>query len=337
VTKAHRPVDVPGYDFATLLALFVRSVLETGKLCFERVWINDGRLFTIWPVDAATIHAVTDKPGVAYVQLIGGAVHAEFGPRDIVYRSVTFADLTSLLNWLAELITAEIVAEFHADLEFLFTGVNPTDLPVSESVESPTSASATNGSGRRQCKAKSKSTGERCRKLPVGGYEVCGVHGAGHPVRVERGERKPCGAPPTTGARSDPNRTRYGRLQELIDQAKSSPAELRSAEAELALMKGVLAFQYEKLLAGEWDMLKTPDLEEHPSSWLIEAGAKVVDRVAKVNSMINRDRLQALVAIVNPVINVVMTVIEQHVPDGAKVEARETVRKKLSAILIPTG
>ena len=43
VTKAHRPADAPGYDFAALLALVVRSVLETGKL-------------TSWPAPANRQH-----------------------------------------------------------------------------------------------------------------------------------------------------------------------------------------------------------------------------------------------------------------------------------------
>jgi hypothetical protein len=189
----------------------------------------------------------------------------------------------------------------------------------------------------QRCTAMCKVTRQRCKNPAVVGSSVCTKHGAGYPSRVENGSRKPPGRPPITGEYSDPERKRYGRLQELIDQAKNSPAELRSAEAELALMKGVLAWQYEKLLAGEWDMLKTPELEEHPASWLIESGARVVDKVARVNGMINRDRIQGMVALIDPVINVVLTVIEQHVPDDAKVVARETVRKKLSAILVPTG
>jgi hypothetical protein len=52
--------------------------------------------------------------------------------------------------------------------------------------------------------------------------------------------------------------------------------------------------------------------------------------------MINRDRVHAMVNLIDPVITIVLQVIEQHVPSEAKVVARETVRKKLSAILVPT-
>ena len=186
------------------------------------------------------------------------------------------------------------------------------------------------------CGAKTRA-GTPCKCKALCGATRCWKHGAGSRIRVLRGERKPAGRPPIHGGYADPERMRYNRLQELIDKAKASPADLRSAEAELALLKGVLAWQYEKLLNGTWDVQKTPDLQEHPASWLIESGAKVIDKVARVNGMINRDRIQGMVALVDPVINVVLTIIEQHVPDDAKALARESVRERLSQILVPTG
>jgi hypothetical protein len=109
------------------------------------------------------------------------------------------------------------------------------------------------------------------------------------------------------------------------------------ADLELALVKAVLRWQYEKLLAGQWDVMKTPDLMEHPGTWLIDAGAKVIDKVSRVNAMIDRDRVQGMLVLVEPVINVVLGTIEDFVSDERKTEAREFVRKKLGQVLIPTS
>jgi len=46
-----------------------------------------------------------------------------------------------------------------------------------------------------QCRAKAKSTGERCRRAAVKGYPVCRVHGAGSPT-----QGRPGGRPPKHGA-----------------------------------------------------------------------------------------------------------------------------------------
>jgi hypothetical protein len=46
-----------------------------------------------------------------------------------------------------------------------------------------------------QCSAICKASGERCKRVAVDGYEVCQVHGAGSPVRVEKGLRKAPGRP----------------------------------------------------------------------------------------------------------------------------------------------
>lgn len=191
--------------------------------------------------------------------------------------------------------------------------------------------------GQPQCRAKSKRSGQQCKKKAVTGYRVCGTHGAGYPVRVQRGQRKPPGRPVVTGDFSDPDRTRYGRLAELLEEAKADPAGLRTAESELALVKAVLRWQYEKLLAGKWDVMKSPELMEHPGSWLIDSAATVIDRVARVNGMINRDRLQAMLSLVDPVIAVVLGTIDNFVSSDRKAEAQDFVRTKLGQVLVPTG
>ena len=188
-----------------------------------------------------------------------------------------------------------------------------------------------------QCHAKSKRSGQQCKKRAVRGYGVCATHGAGCPVRVERGQRKPPGRPVTTGEYADPDRSRFGRLAELLEEAKANPADLRTAEGELALVKAVLRWQYEKLLTGQWDVMKTPEMMEHPASWLIGAGAQVIDKVARVNAMINRDRVQALLVLVDPVINVVVRIITDFVPEERQSEVKEVVRQRLSQVLVPTG
>jgi hypothetical protein len=200
----------------------------------------------------------------------------------------------------------------------------------------PSAAPEPDGAGPKRCRAKCKATGERCRRPPVTGYAVCDKHGAGTRKRVENGTRKPPGRPPVTGEFSDPERTRYGRLSELLDAAKADTAGLRTAELELALCKACVQWQFEKLMSGEWDVMKTPELMEHPASWLLESASRVIDKVAKLNAMINRDRVHAMVNLIDPVITIVLQVIEQHVPTEARVVARESVRKKLSAILVPT-
>lgn len=191
--------------------------------------------------------------------------------------------------------------------------------------------------GQPQCKAKSKRSGTQCRNRAVTGFKVCWMHGAGSRIRVERGQRKPSGHPVVTGEHADPERTRYGRLAELLEEAKADPAGLRTADTELALVKAVLRWQYEKLLAGEWDVMKTPEMPEHPGSWLIDAGAKIIDKVARVNGMINRDRIQGMLVLIEPVISVVFSTIQEFLPEDRKPQAREFVRQKLAQVLVPTG
>lgn len=154
---------------------------------------------------------------------------------------------------------------------------------------------------------------------------------------MKRGERKPPGRPLITGEYADPERTRYGRLAELVEELKADPAGLRTAELEIALIKAALRWQYEKLLAGQWDVMKTPELMEHPASWLVNAGAKVVEKVAKTNAMIDRDRVQGMLVLVEPVINVVLATVDGFVTDDKKADARDFVRKKLIQVLVPTG
>lgn len=82
-----------------------------------------------------------------------------------------------------------------------------------------------------QCTAKSKRTGQQCRRRAVTGYKVCQVHGAGSPKKG-----RPGGRPITTGRHSDklPERLREryfaalgdSQLTELRDEIALTDARL---------------------------------------------------------------------------------------------------------------
>jgi hypothetical protein len=189
--------------------------------------------------------------------------------------------------------------------------------------------------GSKRCGAKCKSTGKPCRAWALTGTKRCTVHGVGTRKRVERGTRKPPGRPPITGNYCDPERTHYGRLSELLEQAKADSASLRTTDHEMAIVKAVLAWQWERLLAGDWDVMKTADLMEHPATWFIECAGSIVDRVVKANNMISKDRLQALLALVEPIITLVISVVNEYVPTETREAAQNKVRSLLATVLVP--
>lgn len=92
------------------------------------------------------------------------------------------------------------------------------------------------GSKENRCTATVKTTGLRCKRLAVTGYEVCAMHGAGTLVRVANGTRKRPGRPPTTCANS-----KYFKSEVLqkIEDFRNDP-DLEKLDFELAYLKSLL-------------------------------------------------------------------------------------------------
>lgn len=99
-----------------------------------------------------------------------------------------------------------------------------------------------------QCKARAKSTGERCRRRAVTGYTVCQVHGAGSPFKGRPGmvHKRPAGKY---------SKLLPTRLLALYEEAQSD-TELLSLRHDIALLE-----------ARVMDMLKRVDTGESGDLW----------------------------------------------------------------------
>ncbi len=87
-----------------------------------------------------------------------------------------------------------------------------------------------------QCKAKAKSTGERCKQPAKPGYEVCHYHGAN--------PKNPGGRPFRHGLYSS-------KASEEVKQAMAAAEDVKGLEPELAMMRGRLDIVLEKLDDGK--------------------------------------------------------------------------------------
>ena len=87
-----------------------------------------------------------------------------------------------------------------------------------------------------QCTAKCKSTGERCRRKAVTGYNVCTVHGVGSPKRVAQGIRNRPGQPIKTGKSSKYFKEEV--LEKIEDFRKDE--DLEKLDFEIAYLKSLL-------------------------------------------------------------------------------------------------
>lgn len=105
----------------------------------------------------------------------------------------------------------------------------------------------------------------------------------------------------------------------------------------LAQLRAAIDIQIEKLQDGEWDVMKTPELMEDPSSWLVVYLAKAIDKVEKINAATYGEQLRAAVAMMEPVGWIINDLIEQRVPADQKQLVRDEVRDRLRRILLPTG
>lgn len=130
---------------------------------------------------------------------------------------------------------------------------------------------------KRQCKAKSKRTGERCKKWAVEGYEVCYWHGANP---TNRG-----GAP-----KGNKNAMKHG-LYENVIRDRLTPKEQAvfdaiPADPELANELRILRFKLLRLLEpveremlGQFNEIVTIKVDEVTKAYAIE---KLVDGIRKL-------------------------------------------------------
>lgn len=130
---------------------------------------------------------------------------------------------------------------------------------------------------KRQCKAKSKRTGERCQKWAVEGYEVCYWHGANPNNRG--------GAP-----KGNKNALKHG-LYENVIRARLTPEEQEifdaiPTDAELANELRILRFKLLRLLEpveremlGQSNQIVTLEVDEVTKAYAIE---KLVDGIRKL-------------------------------------------------------
>ena len=188
--------------------------------------------------------------------------------------------------------------------------------------------------GLPKCKARSKRTGQPCLNRVVQGHAVCRMHGAGCPSRVRAGKRKPPGRPLVTGQFSDPERTRYGRLGELLEQFRDDSALLSQID-QIALAKAVLQWQFERMLAGDWDVMKSENLPEHPATWIIEQCGKVQAMTYRAAVATFKDEIRAAVELLRPACKVIENAVNQFVPTEQQQACLEFIRAGMSKIVVP--
>lgn len=123
-----------------------------------------------------------------------------------------------------------------------------------------------------QCKAKCKSTGERCKRHANGGFSVCQVHGGGSPHKGRPG----IGRPPITG--------RYSiRKAELASKAEvflndPTPGDLSD---ELVLLRTLLQDYLDRLFdMPEDDPLRVGSIDRVFE--MVNHIGVMVERVAKI-------------------------------------------------------
>ena len=103
-------------------------------------------------------------------------------------------------------------------------------------------------SGLEHCKARCKSTGERCKKWPSNGYKVCYFHGAhGSKRRKKARDINQGGRPPVTG-RYSKALTDSPPLLALYEQYKEDP-ELTDLAGEIALSRARLSERLQRDVA----------------------------------------------------------------------------------------
>jgi chromosome segregation ATPase len=100
-----------------------------------------------------------------------------------------------------------------------------------------------NGGVTPRCHARSKGSGEQCKKPARRGYGVCSSHGAGTAKREAAGERKNPGRPVTHGLYSKTSTT---SLQALREEVAALETDLDDTDGEMTTLRAILWFLLEQ-------------------------------------------------------------------------------------------
>jgi hypothetical protein len=155
----------------------------------------------------------------------------------------------------------------------------------------------------KQCKAKSKHTGEQCKKAAVNGFEVCMTHGAGSPKRRAAGLRKQVGEQLKT--LSPNNKYFKSEILEKIEAFKNDK-DLNNLDFELAYLKSI-PIRIEKSDAYELDKIM-----------LLEKALKsIFDNMEKKEKIIEARRYSIGVEKLQLLIKYMFSSVQRHVKDPA--------------------
>ncbi|BDG27206.1 hypothetical protein TthSNM66_18420 [Thermus thermophilus] len=137
--------------------------------------------------------------------------------------------------------------------------------------------------GAPRCQARSKRTGEQCRRPAVQGYSVCHVHGAGSPARVARGERKPPGRPPIHGLYS---KRAQASLRALYEEVLAL-GDVDATDREVAMLKAVVWYLLEGAEALEARQKALENLFAHLEA-LVQEGGREARTYAQALAQVER-------------------------------------------------
>ena len=95
-----------------------------------------------------------------------------------------------------------------------------------------------NGGVARRCQAR-KRDGAQCGAPARRGMRVCVRHGGGTKTRVDAGERRPTGRPPTHGLYSKRGRR---KIAEIVAELEAAQIDLDNSDGEMRVLRGVLSY-----------------------------------------------------------------------------------------------
>jgi hypothetical protein len=104
--------------------------------------------------------------------------------------------------------------------------------PTAATVATPTGGQAA------RCQARSKRSGEQCKRPARTGYRVCHVHGAGSVKREQEGTAQRPGRPLESGIYGV---RQHGNVQEMLEQALRSEVDLDNTDREMVLSRVIVA------------------------------------------------------------------------------------------------
>jgi len=149
-----------------------------------------------------------------------------------------------------------------------------------------------------KCKAKSKSTGDRCDRWAVEGFEVCQVHGAGT-------KKNPGGRPPKTGLHSKVLRQ---KLAEKVDEYIEDP-NLCNIRVNIALKRALL----DELLSKRKKKDKKLNIATiNNASQLLNSISQDIERLDKIE---HGSKHTITIGVLQQTISVIVHVIDKNVPE----------------------